>query len=906
MKTAVFPAIVLLLSLLFSAPALLHADYPLSLSSPVPLSEARKPGSVVVHPVMIDYQGTDPTGFTVSLTLPEGWRPLGGAQTIGFAAAGSELVLAGFHIPSRAAAGNYTAVVRVGSPDGGGVEMTIPIEVLPVPGLSCTVTRQPDYILAGAAYQVLFACGNSGNIPLTIDAKATSSQGFDIRIESSRFALLPGETANLTVLVDTPVNLTRMVRHILQLQLKVSDHDGVKAAATSMLDIIPRVTGMESRYNTIEGEVKTAGVLQHGELDLFGLEGELTGEGFLDGEGSTRLFYRLRRPLAGAGTLVPDRKDYYLNLAGPDYSAAFGTQYVSLSPLTSSSGYGAGISLSRRFGDLEVRGFSLETLPAGSSESSSGGKISYRFGDRGSASFNIFDTAGETSWTSGSIEGHFLTAEGGRLEMEYASSDGTRPDQAFYTSFGWGSDRFSFFTRYLEAGPWYLGPLEDRRDFISTCSYAPLDTFRIQGSVGRRSWDLNQAIPSTLDTTRIGLFWAPVSGTMVTASLQNGTESGLQEELLRFGLSRSNGAIDLGLSWDLGSRLDFVEGARAYSQRLTTKLDARTDELGAFSATLGYLFRDYEAEKPAAPSITLSWKNGLTPRTDFLLEYRSTDPVSSYYEGDDSLTLRLDHTFPGRSMLTVATEYGPDRRSGSPDDVTVTIAFSTAFSIPVTPKKNIGVVEGKVIDAATGSALPNVVLRMGDAIAASDTFGRFRFHNLHAGEHRLYIDPASLPQGYLPAERMPLSITVGKQTAEKEIRIVQAAGLSGQILVYSFDRNYQWIGQADGETSPYSEPAGASGVLLTLEGPDGTVRRALSGENGAFAFPPLVPGSWTLTIPDDAVPEGHFVAKGDYRFDLLPGEKQETNIRLFPRTRTIKFIDEGTLEESVPEEEEEP
>jgi hypothetical protein len=47
---------------------------------------------------------------------------------------------------------------------GGFAELAMPFKILPVMKLRINLLEQPDYLLAGAAYRVVFACANDGNV----------------------------------------------------------------------------------------------------------------------------------------------------------------------------------------------------------------------------------------------------------------------------------------------------------------------------------------------------------------------------------------------------------------------------------------------------------------------------------------------------------------------------------------------------------------------------------------------------------------------------------------------------------------------------------------------------------------------------------------------------------------------
>lgn len=864
-----------------------------------------EPGTLIVRPVVIKYEGMGPATFSTTVQLPDTWRLLSGRLMIPFSNAGSELLLVSFFVPRNTAAGDYQAVVTLDSTSGFSMDLVMSVKVLPVMKLDVALLEQPDYVLAGAAYRVIFACSNEGNVPIGASVKAVSSAGFNIRTELQRLTLLPGEITRLSVIIDTPINLYTQVRHILKLELRALERDTAHDSSTSVVEVIPRTSGRESRYNTIQGRLETTGVMQFGELDLLGLQGALSGQGFLDNRQTTSLAFMVRAPLAGAEILVPDQEEYFVEVVGSDYSATLGTQYKNLSSLTESSFQGTGVALGKTIGQFGFSGFTLDRLLEGRPESRSGGKVSYRFGDRGVASLNLLEGVDEGRWTAASFEGNFRTSSGSRLGYEYAVSSEETIDEALYATLGGSTDNFSYFLKYLKAGPQYQGSLEDQEQALASFSYRPLRTVSLYGVLGSKMYRLEQTFPDRLDSSQLSVLWTALPGTRFTAEIRQVTTlkhqasplDRLEQEIFRLGVIKDQGPVDLKLGYEFGTLFDFAETGRSFSERLTAKLDVASGVLGSIGVGLGLQYRDHESAKTPYSDFTLSWKKELMGRSSISAAYRRVDSAQSYYKGSDNLSIRFDMLFPSQSELGLIAAYGPVRSSGSSDGLKLTIGFSSPLQIPVSVKENLGRIEGKVLEGGSGKPIPDVVLRLGNAVAATDAFGQYQFHSLFPGLHRLYLDPASLPAGYIPAAAMPIGLATEKGTITKDILITKASVISGRIVLYDLDRTMQ-KGRSDGGAA-YMDPRGIPGVLLSVSGPGG-IRRALSGSDGSFVFQALQPGVWTLAVPAGILPKDVFAETNRFEFNLEPGQASEVLVKVFPQIRQIQFIDEGTVIEEPP------
>lgn len=96
------------------------------------------------------------------------------------------------------------------------------------------------------------------------------------------------------------------------------------------------------------------------------------------------------------------------------------------------------------------------------------------------------------------------------------------------------------------------------------------------------------------------------------------------------------------------------------------------------------------------------------------------------------------------------------------------------------------------------------------------------------------------------------------------------------------------------------EARGLANVLLEFKS-ELEIWRVLTDRKGRFRFDDVRPGQWTLTVHADNLPQYHYLEKDSFEIELAPGEKKEMLIRVLPKKRTIRIIEEG---ETLIEEEE--
>ena len=90
------------------------------------------------------------------------------------------------------------------------------------------------------------------------------------------------------------------------------------------------------------------------------------------------------------------------------------------------------------------------------------------------------------------------------------------------------------------------------------------------------------------------------------------------------------------------------------------------------------------------------------------------------------------------------------------------------------------------------------------------------------------------------------------------------------------------------------KPGSIAHMLVELSRDDQTVRRS-TDMNGEFVFDNIRPGSWNLKFYEAGLPTGYRFETESKTIELAPGDTVEMVNLIFPKKRTIQFIDSGTV-----------
>ena len=216
-----------------------------------------------------------------------------------------------------------------------------------------------------------------------------------------------------------------------------------------------------------------------------------------------------------------------------------------------------------------------------------------------------------------------------------------------------------------------------------------------------------------------------------------------------------------------------------------------------------------------------------------------------------------------------------------------TLSYTIPLQIPVSKKKSIGMLKGIVYDMENkNTPIPNVVLSVGEATAVTDLRGEFIFPSLKPGTYFLKIEKGSIGLKRVITEKLPISVKVtGGETERLEIAVVTACRITGKIRVFDFLNH---------DKNKLQDTGGSSNTLLEIT--DGKeIIRKLTDEDGSFSFEDMRPGKWAIKIYGNDLPLHHYLEIIEFAVDLTAGEAKEFTIRVLPRDRTIRILEEEKL-----------
>lgn len=88
---------------------------------------------------------------------------------------------------------------------------------------------------------------------------------------------------------------------------------------------------------------------------------------------------------------------------------------------------------------------------------------------------------------------------------------------------------------------------------------------------------------------------------------------------------------------------------------------------------------------------------------------------------------------------------------------------------------------------------------------------------------------------------------------------------------------------------------GLSNVSIQLHKGEETIHR-ITDQKGCFSFEDLRPGIWILKVSKDSLPPFHYPEQATLKLELKPGAREKVRVKILPRLRPLRLIDEGEID----------
>ncbi len=905
---------------LVSATAALAQQSSVEVRSPSAKLLDTAPGRIVTASVVVANRGAEADEFSERLMLPAGcqrvappdvpFRLEGGGQIV--------RVLAVF-VPAHMRAGHsvirYIAESRRDPSASGTLDFAV--RITPVDEIEFIVEPRPDVVLAGDTVSIKLQVTNRGNGRVAVQLAHRSSLGFPVALDASAFALEAGATREIIATVRTDKAFAKHASHAVTFDVTATSSSGkvLTASQASVAQIIPLVSGDRDPFHHFRMVLRQMALAETGHAPQ--LQAELSGIGSLDEAGEHRVDFVFRGPDVQNASLFGERDEYGGSYHGENWDVDIGDRVYSLSPLTEKRSFGRGAGVRWHDGGTSAGAFYATTRFRRENTEEFGAFVQQELTETFSLQANFLRKAGAEHVGEAlpqniiSLESHYQIAKLLDLRLEAGASrsdDGTRDFAYRLDARGELPSQISYAVEHVHAGPDFHGYYHDSDTTYASLAKAITPKFRVHGSLNRYADnlalnDVRSTVVNRENSWNAGANYALSKATELSLDWNHTKREDIlapaayhfTEDAARLGISHNFGELQLQGSLDLGTLDNSLTGENGGFQRYNAGLNWRPTARQTYSVFGSYGPSAFTGSTDKSLNVGASARWQVSDSFDANLSYARNQYDGVTGREQDQALASLRYQFENKRSLSLVARWSRaiTGRSGSAlNEAALLVTYSVPLSMPVSRKRSIGQLQGRVYDVTKGpvAGLARVIVQVGEQFAVTDSAGFYEFPALKPGAAEITILQDSLGPNFTMAMPLPMKINIRPaETAQVDLKATPASSLAVRVTRYAF---------ADGDavrtTGALREAGGMeSAVVEITNGRD--IWRVQTDRTGAASFGRLPAGQWTVRVASGDLPPLHTLEEPERTLILKPGESQQIAVRVLPQRRTFKLLEKGVV-----------
>jgi hypothetical protein len=251
--------------------------------------------------------------------------------------------------------------------------------------------------------------------------------------------------------------------------------------------------------------------------------------------------------------------------------------------------------------------------------------------------------------------------------------------------------------------------------------------------------------------------------------------------------------------------------------------------------------------------------------------------------------LSVSRALPNGSTLMFREHFARyDRGLSVPGMNAVYLELRAPLHIRTAPSSAAGRVTGRVVDAASGRGLSNLLVRIGGESVITDDQGRVSVSGLKPGHYGVSLESA---------DRASRGVLVGDVSVDVQANADRPATFSVALAQSAHVRaSIRQMATANGSLGAGNDSLVDSGALenaiVALEGARDTVYQTTDA-NGRLDFGHVAPGAWTVHVVSADIPEFYTIEADRLSIVVAAGETRDVQFRVVPKRRSIHMMDSG-------------
>jgi hypothetical protein len=208
-----------------------------------------------------------------------------------------------------------------------------------------------------------------------------------------------------------------------------------------------------------------------------------------------------------------------------------------------------------------------------------------------------------------------------------------------------------------------------------------------------------------------------------------------------------------------------------------------------------------------------------------------------------------------------------------------------------------GRAEGRVVDAASGRGLSNLLVRVGGESVITDANGRVSLSGLSPGKYGVSLESVDRASPGVLVGDVSVDITGARRPSTFNVALARGARITASVR-----RMTGSTVQLSGKPDSLVDGGPVENALVALQGVRDTIYQTTDAD-GHIDFGELAPGAWTVHVISADIPENHIVEVDQFQITVGPGEHRAVEFRVVPRHRSVKLMgpDQPPVIRTLPE-----
>jgi len=270
----------------------------------------------------------------------------------------------------------------------------------------------------------------------------------------------------------------------------------------------------------------------------------------------------------------------------------------------------------------------------------------------------------------------------------------------------------------------------------------------------------------------------------------------------------------------------------------------------------------------------------ISKKLSLSINYQNTYNIEEYNYDRSLLDGRITYSPNKNNRFEILGRYHLTKNSMDVKQITIEARYTHNFNVPISKKKNLGKLSGRVINKGV-KTIEGIVLSIGSDQALTDKNGNYYFPMLPAGNYYLMIDYSKAGVFAVPETPGPYQIEILPRGATKfDIALTQSAKITGEVSI---------LKEVSDEDKSYAGIRERLGKLLVEAKNGSEVYRNFTKDNGEFSFESLRPGQWSVRVYQAGIPKEYELVTDQFNVGLASGQSEHIEVKVKEVRRRIKF-----------------